>query len=150
MVAFDITCDCLRSKLDRQGEESEAKCSQTRKQHSLQALTTFNNISKSNHSDTYRDHENHRKIQRKIRRRNAECTSETKPQSIAFIMARTQAFNLEIHCAIAPRCFARLVFHSLATLARAIIMMSRFDCCLVGGLKQLDMQDFRCHTLWLV
>ena len=80
-------------------------------------------------------------------RRNAECTSETKPQGIAFIMGRTRAFNLEIHCAIAPRCIARLVFLSLASLARAIIMMSRFDCCLVGGLKQLDMQDFRCHTL---
>jgi len=26
MVAFDITCDCLRAKLDRQCEESEAKC----------------------------------------------------------------------------------------------------------------------------
>ena len=38
--------------------------SQTREQHSLKALTTFNNISKSNHNDTYR--ENNRKIQRKV------------------------------------------------------------------------------------
>lgn len=31
-----------------------------------------------------------------------------------------------------------------------IIMVSRFDCYLVGGLKQSDMQDFRYHTLWSV
>ena len=52
-------------------------------------------------------------------RRNAECTSEPNPQGIAFIIGRTQACNLEIHCAIAPRCIARLVLLSLAALARA-------------------------------
>ena len=39
--------------------------SQTWEQHSLKGLKTFNNISKSNHSDAYR--ENNRKTQRKIR-----------------------------------------------------------------------------------
>ena len=52
--------------------------------------------------------------------RNAKCTSETKPHGIAFIIGRTQACNLEIHCAISPRCIARLVLLPLATLARAI------------------------------
>ena len=42
-------------------------------------------------------------------RRNAECTSEAKPQGIAFIIGWTQPCNLEIHCAIAPKCIARLV-----------------------------------------
>ena len=41
--------------------------------------------------------------------RNTECTSETKPQGTAFTIGRTQTYNLEIHCAIAPRCIARLV-----------------------------------------
>ena len=131
-VAFYITCDCHRAKLDRQCEESEAKCF-------LNQRTT-----KSNHDDAYR--ENNRKIQREIRhnsekrilcfflpcdkpsirsvalgvqrqcencnstaRRNAECTSETKLQGITFIIGRTQACNLENHCAIAPRCIASLI-----------------------------------------
>ena len=42
-------------------------------------------------------------------RRNAECTSETKPQGITFIIRRTKACNLEIHCAIAPGCIASLI-----------------------------------------
>ena len=31
-----------------------------------------------------------------------------------------------------------------------IIMVSRFDCHLVAGLKQSEMQDSRYHTLWSV
>ena len=57
MVAFDITCDCAKNL--------KQNVSQTREQHSLKALITFNHISKSNHNDNYREY--NRKIQRKIR-----------------------------------------------------------------------------------
>ena len=58
MVAFDIT------NLTDNAKNLKRNVSETREQHSLKALTTFNNISKSNHNDTYR--ENNREIQRKV------------------------------------------------------------------------------------
>ena len=47
MVAFDIT------NLTDNAKNLKRNVSETREQHSLKALTTFNNISKSNHNDTY-------------------------------------------------------------------------------------------------
>ena len=58
--------------------------SQTREQHSVKALTTFNNISKSSHNDTYR--ENNRKIERKIRHYTIRHNSEKRILCFFFAM----------------------------------------------------------------
>ena len=69
--------------------------SQTREKHSLEALTTFNNISKSNHNDTY--HENSRKIQRKIR--HYTNSSQLRETNIVF-----SAMRLAEHSFCGARC----------------------------------------------
>ena len=80
--SFDITCDCLRSRLDRQCEECEAKCFSN--QRKTQFGSSDNNISKSDHNDTY--HENNRKIQRKIR--HYTNPSQVREMNIVFSAMR--------------------------------------------------------------
>ena len=66
MVAFDITkATAFVPNSTDNAKNLKRVVSQTREQHSLKALTTFNNISKSKHNDSYL--ENNKKIQSKIR-----------------------------------------------------------------------------------
>ena len=62
---FERRVQSISSFSTKEKKNLKRNVSQTREQHSVKALTTFNNISKSSHNDTYR--ENNRKIERKIR-----------------------------------------------------------------------------------